>query len=31
MAAWKAKTVDEKLLDIHHRLLFLENKPFVAL
>lgn len=28
MAAWKAKTTDEKLLDIHKRLLSLENnKP----
>ena len=27
MAAWKAKTTDEKLLDIHKRLLRLEQGP----
>jgi len=27
MAAWKAKTTDEKLLDIHKRLLRLEAGP----
>lgn len=27
MAAWKAQTVDEKLLDVHKRLLKLEQSP----
>ena len=27
MAAWQAKTTDEKLLDIHKRLLKLEANP----
>jgi DUF1680 family protein len=27
MAAWLAKTTDEKLLDIHKRLLYLERGP----
>lgn len=27
MAAWQAKTIDERLLDIHKRLLRLERGP----